>query len=423
MLKVMSAMVENFDTQMVDYMADIDMQVPGFSSEPWLHDEVKMEEDAPGLKLEEFAPVKEDGHDQGDLTIEIDMEEHNSVEYDMVDDEQLPEILDVEVYDASHAHSPAMGVFDSDLPTESTILPVVVPPTEPLDTDVTTVPEPTLTTESIATSVALAPVSEEFVAPPVSDSPQNASHTDETPNTIFSIHQPLTHDPVETLENASSGELAQPVDPEYPPSTDAAGAESVERRSQEEVNPLPDLQSHAVEEAFIPPDEGLPPESLETPHTDGLHVDSASSGDPHEISEGVYIDPPPAVLFTISSDDHEHEYSLFNEPADWRLSSTEHNPDTHRTLLHHLPTMYYESLFSLFEALRQDEFIQSTFPLLEVELVLQAIDLGLTISEVRPGFLAPVPCSPCLNRTTSTRVTFRYTILTYCMMALGSAGP
>jgi len=386
-------MVENVDTQMVDYMADIDMQVPGFSSEPWLHDEVKMEEDAPGPKLEDFAHVKEDGHDQGDLTIEIDMEEHNSAEYDMVDDEQLPEILDVEVYDASLAHSPAMGVFDSDLPVESTISPVIVPQTEPQETDVTTVPEPTLTAESIATSVTLAPVSEEIIVPPVSDSPQNASHIDETPNAILSTHQPLIHDPVEPLENAGSGELAQPVDPEYPPSTDAAGAESVERGSQEKVFPLSDLQSHVAEDlnsAFVAPDEGLPPESLESPHIDGPHVDSTSSGDPHEISEGVYIDPPPAVMFTISSDDHEHEYSLFNEPAEWRVSSAEHNPDAHRTLLHHLPTMYYESLFSLFEALRQDEFIQSSFPLLEVELVLQAIDLGLTISEVWPGFLVPV---------------------------------
>jgi hypothetical protein len=154
-----------------------------------------MEEDAPGLKLENFAHVKEDGHDQGDLTIEIDMEEHNSAEYDMVDDEHLdhpPEILDVEVYDASVAHSPAMGVFDSVLPAESTFSAVVLPPTEPQETDVTTAPDPTLTAESIATSVApiaLAPVSEEIVAP-VSNSPQDASHTDETPNTVFSIHQP-----------------------------------------------------------------------------------------------------------------------------------------------------------------------------------------------------------------------------------------
>jgi hypothetical protein len=169
----------------------------------------------------------------------------------------------------------------------------------------------------------------------------------------------------------------------------------VEERSQEEVlerSALPDLPSHLVEDsnsAFVATDEGLPPESLET-HTSGLHVETTSSGDPHEISEGVYIDPPPAVLFTISSDDHEHEFSLFNEPAEWPLPSAEHNPDAHRTLLHHLPTMYYESLFSLFEALRQDEFIQSTFLLAEVELVLQAVDLALTISEVRLGFIDPV---------------------------------
>ena len=378
-------MVDNFDTQMVDYMADIDMQVQGFSSEgPWLHEEVKMEEDAPGVKPENFVHVQEDAHDQGDLTIEIDMEEHNSVEYDMVDDEQLhpPEILDVEVYDASLVHSPAMAVFDSVLPVESAFSPVVIPPTEPQET---TVPDPPSTTESITTSVsppALAPVSEEIVAAILSNSPPDVSHTDETPNTV-SIHQSLTHDAIEPLENASSAEPALPIDPEYPTSTDAAGAESLE--AQEEVSLLPHLRSHVVEDsnsAFIAPDEGLPPESLETPHTSSLHVESTSSGDPLEISEGVYIDPPPAVLLTISSDDREHEFSLFNEPAEWLLPSGEHNSDAHRTLLHHLPTMYYESLFSLFEALRQDEFIQSTFQLREVELILQAVDLALTISEV-----------------------------------------
>ena len=405
MLKAMSAMVDNFDTQMVDYMADIDMQVQGFSSEgPWLHEEVKMEEDAPGLKPEN---VQEDAHDQGDLTIEIDMEEHNSVEYDMVDDEQLhpPEILDVEVYDASLVHSPAMAVFDSVLPAESTFSPVG--PTEPQET---TVPDPTLTTESITTSAALAPVSEEIVAAIVSNSPPDASHTDETPNTV-SIHQPLTHDAIEPLENASSAEPAVPVDPEYPTSTDAAGAESVE--AQEEVSLLPHLRSHVVEDlnsAFVAPDEGLPPESLETPHTSSLYVESTSSGNPLEISEGVYIDPPPAVLLTIFSDDREHEFSLFNEPAEWLLPSREHSPDAHRTLLHHLPTMYYESLFSLFEALRQDEFIQSTFQLLEVELVLQAVDLALTISEVNRIHWSYVSSSPYLNRTTSTRVMFLYMI-------------
>src|SRR5260370_149933 len=166
MLKTMSAMVENVDTQMVDYMADIDMQVQAFSSEPWLHDEVKMEEDAPGLKLENFAHVKEDGHDPGDLTIEIDMEEHNSAEYDMVDDDQLhqpPEILDVEVYDVSLAHSPSMGVFDSVLPTESSFSAVGIPPTDSQETDVTAVPEPSLPAELVEASAlpALAPVLEE----------------------------------------------------------------------------------------------------------------------------------------------------------------------------------------------------------------------------------------------------------------------
>jgi hypothetical protein len=382
MLKALSAMVDNFDTQMADYMADIDMQA--FSSDPWLHDEVKMEEDAPGLKLENFSHAKDDGHDQGDLTIEIDMEDHSSVEYDMVDDEQPPEILDVEVYDASLAQSPAMASFDSVL-TESSFSALAVPPTGPQETDVTTAAEPTLPAEFTSASVtspALAPVHEEIVAVPVLDSPQNLSHTDETSHSILSTHE-YTH-AVEPLDNAGSA----PLDPEFPSSTDAL-AERVEERSQEHASERSTpIQLHSVEDlnsTIVAPDEG-PSGGTELPETadaGGPHVESTSAGDPHEISEGVYIDPPPAVLLTISSDDHEYELSLFNEPAEWQLPSTEHHADAHRTLLHQLPTMYYESLFSLFEALRQDEFIQSVFHLSEVELVLQAGDLALTISEVR----------------------------------------
>lgn len=383
-------MLDNFDTQMADYMTDIDMQVHAFSSDPWLHDEAKMEEDAPGLKLENYIHAKQDGHDQGDLTIEIDMEEHNSAEYDMVDDEQLhqpPEILDVEVYDASLAHSPAMGSFDSVLPAESSFSTVVVPPTEPQEADVTTVPESTLSEELIPASVAspALQISEEPVAESVPDSHQDASHTDDTSNTNFSPHESVIH-PIEPIESASSEEPTVHFDPEYASSAGGTGGEPAKERSQEEALERPahiDPQAQLVEGLLSTPDEGPPSEAdaLETTHASGLNVESTSSGDPHEISEGVYIDPPPAVLFTISFDDHEYQFSLFNEPAEWGEFSTNHHADAHRTLLHHLPTMYYESLYSLFEALRQDEFIHSTFHLPEVELVLQAVDLGLTISE------------------------------------------
>src|SRR6266540_876217 len=151
MLKTISAMIENYDTQMIDYMADIDMQMHAFSSDPWLHDETKMEEDAPGLKPENFVQLKTDDRDRGDLTIEIDMEEHISAEYDMVDDEQdqpgsAAEPLDVEVYDASLAHSPAMVALDSAPPAESTFSSSIAVSPKHQDTSLPSVPEPNLST-------------------------------------------------------------------------------------------------------------------------------------------------------------------------------------------------------------------------------------------------------------------------------------
>ena len=374
-------MLDNFDTQMADYMADIDMQVQAFSSDPWLHDETKMEEDLPGLKPENFSQLKDDGRHQGDLTIEIDMEEHNSAEYDMVDDHQPPETLDVEVYDASLAHSPAMGSFDSVLPTESSFLPLEVPPTEPQESEVATAPEPTISADLVAAPFVppvVTPVPEENpVSTLVFDWQQDGLHTSEASNSVLSTHEPPSYEAIESLENVGSDEPAPLVEPEYPPSTEASGTDVVAPPQEETTKHfgLPDHPSQSI----VPPDDGPPGETEAI-----LQVDSTSA-DPHEISEGVYIDPPPAVLLTISSDDHEFEFSLFNEPADWRLPSTEHHVDVHRILLHHLPTMYYESLYSLFEALRQDAFIQSTFHLPEVELVLHAVDLSLTISEVSLG--------------------------------------
>ena len=419
----MSAMLDNFDTQMVDYMADIDMQVQAFSSEPWLHDEAKMEEDAPGLKHENFADIEEGSHDQGDVTIEIEMED-NGVEYDMVDDEQLhPESLDVEVYDASLAQSPAMGAFDSVLPAESAFSAVEIPPTELLDTDVKNVSQDPIPAELIAASVAppvLTPVHEDIIAPAVSDSHRDVSPTDETSNAVFSTS--ISQDVFELVANTGSEEPAPLL------STDAASAEPVEEELHAEVSKystVPDLQPKSVEDSHpsvVARDEELPPGELETSHTSEIHVQPTSPGDPLEISEGVYIDPPPAVLLTIFSDDNEYEFCLFNEPLEWRLPSSEHHADTHRTLLTHLPTMYYESLSSLFDALRRDEFIQSMFHLSEVELVLLGVDLGLTISEVRFKFKFFTLCSICLLRTTSTPVMFLYMTSICCTMVLESVG-
>ncbi|KAL6309047.1 hypothetical protein BKA93DRAFT_416372 [Sparassis latifolia] len=107
--------------------------------------------------------------------------------------------------------------------------------------------------------------------------------------------------------------------------------------------------------------------------------------DPHEISEGVYIDPPPAVLMSVSLSSEPVECCLFNQPASCSQSPSNHvSSSGHQVLsllLHHRPTLYYEPLSAVFEALRQEEFIQEFLRFEDGELVLDAYDLQLVVSE------------------------------------------
>ena len=52
-------------------------------------------------------------------------------------------------------------------------------------------------------------------------------------------------------------------------------------------------------------------------------------------------------------------------------------------LLSAFPTLYYEPLSTVFDALRQEESVRVMSSTSEAELILEAIDLQLIISEVR----------------------------------------
>jgi hypothetical protein len=126
---------------------------------------------------------------------------------------------------------------------------------------------------------------------------------------------------------------------------------------------------------------------LAWPHSHEAEQEEHAVADPHEISEGVYIDPPPAVLLSLPScTSEEPEFSLFNQPA----ASGASHPSLALTLfLHHRPTLYYEPLAQLFEALRQDaEFVARVPDAVEGELILDAYDLQLVILEV-----SNLPCA------------------------------
>lgn len=392
-------MLDTYDMQMLDYSGDLDVQMHPSSSDAWFQDEAKMEEDGPPLiKHESDGHLKTDAytHEKVDGTIEVDMEPtidlHNA-EYDMLDEEEIHsgEILDIEVYDASQVQSPAMFALDSEqgktfhrpfeTPDLGSTLNVTVPavpvgslnpPLEPSDTHTIPGDEFPSASEVFVQPSIFETASEEQ---PVVDSSEPAAELTNTgvdPSPEF--HATKVHEPP-----IEGGEIYI-QDSEGPETeTTAVTAEFLEESHESEVDgPPTDVQSdNGPHDNAVPTDVHDAPESIVIPD------DNASSGDPHEISEGVYIDPPPPVLLSVSSDDG-FDFSLFNESSTWNEGVQKDADVKHsaHVLLHHLPTLYYEPLSTVFEALRQEEFIRSLFSMAETELILEAVDLRLTLSEV-----------------------------------------
>jgi len=369
--------------QMTDYHADLDIQMHPSSSDQWFQDEAKMEEDVPALKLENSFVLKPEGHLKTDLyaqdkiagTIEVDMElisDHQNVEYDMLDDEEVQDAgtdIDVEVYDASRGHSPGMGtidlsqgqkpifldIFESGSTEPKDILNQDLPP-EPLDPGEEQEDLHELESENVE-SVLTAEEAESVSFALIADSePLEASISQqsnlqiETPGDDHQVEERHTIDTEISLSQVPTTEL---VESGNPASLEIVTVHTPNETSQDN------------------PDEKQSQTQLES-------IDN-SLGDPHEISEGVYIDPPPPVLLSLSPEEH-FTFALFNKPVEW--NSSLNPPPIDHLLLHQLPTLYYEPLSSVFEALRHEAVIGSTFLLAEGELVLDALDLQLSISEV-----------------------------------------
>jgi hypothetical protein len=379
--------------QMTDYYTDLDIQMHASSSDQWFQDEAKMEEDAPALKLgnsfilktEGLLPMKTEPYapEKSDATIEVDMEpvlNHQNAEYDMLDDEEIhgsgADFEDVEVYDASHRHSPAMGAIDTSQEGGSTFLGAFegTATNDPLNYHLS--PEPANFSQEQADPRELE-----------SDSIEGVS-TSQEGESMLSAHVPRF------VAESRTVTLVEPLDP------------STAQKSEFQLKaPSDDLRVEEFPTAEVLQSETLTTEPIDSSHADSLEtlhlVDETSHdtpddnqrlaqpttnfvpnaedllGDPHEISEGVYIDPPPPVMLSLSPEER-FIFALFNEPLEWNPPRTL----TGHLLLHQLPTLYYEPLSSVFEALRHEEVIESTFPLTEAELVLDAVDLQLSISEV-----------------------------------------
>ena len=381
-------MLDAYDMQMLDYTNDLDIQMHPSSSEQWFQDESKMEEDGPQtpMKPENHSQTqKTDGHllmkiepflrEKADATIEVDMESYETnVEYEMLDDEERKalgtELLDVDLYDVSNVHFPSM-----------------------LDADALDLENHNLDKGDITA-----------LSPSYKDLPITSPHLHHETSELSELQrepQPSELHPHKDTELDLAVSNSGTADGSVQEASFQDTLDDHEERRQsddrpfgsEEVSPSGDASSESIDPTtteesgqdslYLPIQSGGNLHSP-LPGTSELAGDSTipvnPSGDPHEISEGVYIDPPPPVLLSMAPAE-DFDFSFFNEATEW----THNDPSSPRVVhvvLQRCPTLYYEPLSSVFEALRQDEFAQSISNVTEVELILDAIDLELSITEV-----------------------------------------
>ncbi|KIJ60611.1 hypothetical protein HYDPIDRAFT_43147, partial [Hydnomerulius pinastri MD-312] len=393
-----SPLIDSYDAQMLDFSHDLDVPMNTATSTEFFTE----------------ALMDHDGHESiyGEhASVEVEMEEYEdeNAEYEMADETTQyhhhgDEPLDVEVYDASHAPSP--------LPVPQPLHPSADVPIEP--------EHPGLTSPAFSEHSTL----------PLLTGEHTEAH-------LLPLDHPVSNIPyVEPIVSGglipSDSHLEEPFQPN--PSANTPGENvSLVTEPHEQIGVAPDASGHASETALlgdvnneadahapVPSEEhpADPSESDDLYHEnpESSHVESAPQAgaeelhdgdfplqeenavdpapvlegeneDPLEISDGVYIDPPPAVLLSTASST-EVEFSLFNQPepvARSRSPSVEASQSgtkVYSLLLENRPTLYYEPLSSVFEVLRQEEDLLAHIPhSFEGELVLDAYDLQLVVSE------------------------------------------
>lgn len=470
-------MIEEYDAQMMDYSMDSDIHMHTSAPSPkndWPHPEATME-DATTSSYPEQADV------------EIDMDQYYESpdqEYEMADEQDIgtthDELVDVDVYDASretapHAvepevsaslsqpHTdvfagssmPAEAVLEAQAPLEpilsSTDNPIPAPQADasapPLFSETRHPSEQPSVSEAIAHPDPQ-PQSSEYThpdfAPAATEQPENLPAPD------HAAAAPHPSDPSAEDEGASGHENAPHIENSEDPTTVPSAPQDLPSEpapdhhsstdQEESTSALPSEEQHGEVHVQAPDDHTTDHAQTEDPTTDREHQseeqvapdhDHDLNGgvdpdavDPHEISEGVYIDPPPPVLIDIPSSSGHPEICLFNAPGTRSGSYSPVEPrstavpdaSSFTVLLSSRPTLYYERLSDVFQALRDEETVRSIPELYDGELVLDAYDLQLVISEVSPTLILPVLLSTPLfavltlthhpfvvSRTTDTR--------------------
>ena len=373
---------ESSDAQMLDYQSDHDFSMQVSSSDTWFQHEALMEDD-----------------DLAVVGIEVDMEaygdKHNP-EYEMADGDlgspeiAYPEPVDVEVYDVFQAESP-------DPPDDHETL--TLPATElvPATSDFPELSEPVSHLSSVVAHAFCPLVPSESTATPEVPShplrPEVGAEDDgqfhELDDVGTTLSATVSHPDEEHRVSTSATYSSNQPEEEEPLEHVALVNDDPEESESFEANASYD--DTAQDDASTTHEGHLETKSDNLGTGSDSHVELESSRtsicDPHEISEGVYIDPPPPVLLSFLA--NLPCVSLFNAPS-LSQSGTPRGLETPSepvssspVLLSHLPTLYYEPLSSVFAALRQDEYLANMPDISRAELLLDAYDLELVISEVR----------------------------------------
>lgn len=429
--------MDSFDAPMLDYSGDMDvhMHTTVSSPKPWTPAETIMEEDAHPIPLSNPFPSH---HPQQDVEIDMDDYYNENVEYEMADGEMVvpdTELVDIDVYDASredafsasvpvshptgltnqnidrktvgdHYLSADIGVAadhisaDPDPLLRKSAEPELLTPTIPQETVVQDcdVKSSHQASATIApqTSTPLEAVSED----PRSSGDDSAAPeghtiplpviaiTDSTSSSLDTL-QPLDDSDQKkglepsTAEHESSASVPQIVTPN---AVDEGFSHQVEIRNGESHEGV-----RVYDEGYEGGLPGTTPDITDaiepaSPVVESHEAKEEDNGDPHEISEGVYIEPPPPVLIELPSSSDQLVCALFNAPTNLPLDDKEVNPSRTGTsyivLLQNRPTLYYETLNDVFDALREEERIQSMVEFLDGEMVIDAFDLQLVVSEV-----------------------------------------
>ncbi|OSD02908.1 hypothetical protein PYCCODRAFT_1467582 [Trametes coccinea BRFM310] len=383
-------MAEPFDAMMADSGdVDVSMHSGGMvTTDSWLSAEASMGDVAFSTESATF------DYSQGGVEIEMLDDDEAITEYDMADEgAAYDELQDIEFHDASRAPSlPPANDVALDAPVEDGGF--MQAPSSDGGAHVNPhsfhdqIPEPSA--EQLAGDIADAPP----VADPMhSQGSFEASATDADAATA-SVTPSLTPNVSEAPQLNVSTSEHQPV----PPSDHAeqgGASNTAQQLAGLDSNPVSEHDNHEVEILHQPAvGEGVQSQ-VEQAAIGAAHISAeevvgesaTDNGDPHEISEGVYIDPPPPVLLSLPPSAEPSECCLFNQPASSISASPTGSgePDTAAGSLHLLlqdrPTLYYEPLSSVFDALRHQDCVQNLPGCAEAELILDAYELQLAVSE------------------------------------------